>query len=74
MAQTPADDDRLDTRSPTSAGPAEYHSYLLRLWCGGADGVWHGSLQSTRTGERHMFADLESLLAFLRDQVRPRSE
>ena len=40
-------------------------SYLLRLWSAGADGGWRASLQSIQTGQRHMFADLESLLAFL---------
>ncbi|MCE7985167.1 MAG: hypothetical protein DYG89_28675 [Caldilinea sp. CFX5] len=43
----------------------ERHSYLLRLWRSGADGAWRASLQSVQTGERHMFADLASLLTFL---------
>ncbi|MFL5805443.1 MAG: hypothetical protein ACJ8CR_27370 [Roseiflexaceae bacterium] len=46
-------------------------SYLLRLWRAGADGGWRASLHSIQTGERHMFADLESLLAFLVDQSHP---
>jgi hypothetical protein len=46
------------------------HSYLLRLWRNGAAGGWRASLQSVQTGERHMFADLESLLAFLCDHAR----
>ncbi len=45
--------------------PAAYHSYLLRLWRDQAPDGWHASLQSTKTGERHSFADLDSLLAFL---------
>jgi hypothetical protein len=49
----------------------ERHSYLLRLWRSGAEGGWHASLQSVQTGERHMFADMESLLAFLVEQLRP---
>ncbi|MFN8495025.1 MAG: hypothetical protein U0350_45900 [Caldilineaceae bacterium] len=49
----------------------EHHSYLLRLWRSGADGSWRASLQSVQTGDRHMFADLDSLLAFLVEQSRP---
>lgn len=48
-----------------------YHAYLLRLWRSGADGSWRASLQVVQTGERHMFADLGSLLAFLIEQARP---
>ena len=43
----------------------EHWSYLLRLWRAGGDGGWRALLQSIPDGERHMFADLESLLAFL---------
>src|SRR4051812_10439250 len=43
----------------------EHWSYLLRIWRAGGDGGWRASLQSIPEGERHMFADLESLLAFL---------
>ncbi|MEZ4869264.1 MAG: hypothetical protein R3C14_48525 [Caldilineaceae bacterium] len=46
----------------------ERYSYLLRLWRSGTDRAWRASLQSVQTGERHMFADLESLLAFLVEQ------
>jgi hypothetical protein len=49
-------------------------SYLLRLWRGSADGGWRASLQSIQTGQRHMFADLESLLAFLVEQRCPPPE
>ena len=44
-----------------------YTSYLLRLWrvSNGGQPVWRASLENTRTGERHGFADLASLLAFL---------
>lgn len=47
-----------------------YQAYLLRLWRSRVDGNWRASLQTVQTGERHMFADLESLLAFLVEQVR----
>jgi hypothetical protein len=43
-------------------------SYLLRIWCGAENGIWRASLQSVHTGERHMFADRESLLTFLIEQ------
>ena len=43
----------------------EHCSYLLRLWRAGGSGGWRASLQSIPGGERHMFADLDSLLAFL---------
>jgi len=43
----------------------EHWSYLLRLWRAGGDGGWRASLQSIPAGERHMFVDLDSLLAFL---------
>jgi hypothetical protein len=48
----------------------EHHSYLLRLWRSGADGRWRASLQSVQSGERHMFAELESVLGLLVDQSR----
>ena len=43
---------------------------MLRLWRSGVDSNWRASLQSVQTGERHMFADLDSLLAFLVEQSR----
>ena len=56
-----------------SPNEREIQSYLLRLWHSGeAVSVaqqWRASLQSIKTGERHMFADLETLLAFLIDQT-----
>ncbi|HEX5691798.1 MAG TPA: hypothetical protein VFX76_17405 [Roseiflexaceae bacterium] len=48
-----------------------YRSYLLRLW-GAQSGegfVWRASLEDARTGERHSFAELEQLFAFLRQQA-----
>jgi hypothetical protein len=49
----------------------EYHSYLLRLWRTGSQGnaTWRASLESAQTGERHGFADLASLVAFLEEQT-----
>jgi hypothetical protein len=44
-----------------------YESYLLRLWESDQAGelIWRASLESTHTGERHGFADLASLFAYL---------
>ncbi len=44
---------------------SDYQSYLLRLWKDGERTGWRASLQSTATGERHIFADIASLLTFL---------
>lgn len=43
----------------------QYEAYLLRLWWNDGQATWRASLQAVRTGERHMFADLDSLLTFL---------
>ncbi|HEY4722617.1 MAG TPA: hypothetical protein VII92_12265 [Anaerolineae bacterium] len=51
----------------SSAEARRYHAYLLRLWQTGEDesAAWLASLEDPRTGERHGFADLNSLFAFL---------
>jgi hypothetical protein len=57
-----------DVAEQVRAHPIDHHehwSYLLRIWRAGGAGGWRASLQSIPEGERHMFADLESLLAFL---------
>jgi hypothetical protein len=49
-----------------------YRAYLLRLWqVVGDDGapVWRAALEDARTGERHGFADLSQLCAFLTEQT-----
>lgn len=46
-----------------------YQAYLLRLWQESTHTPWRLSLQNARTGEKHGFADLEALCAFLRDQT-----
>ncbi len=50
-----------------------YTSYLLRLWRVNNSGrpVWRASLENTRTGERHGFADPASLFAFLNQVTQP---
>lgn len=71
--QPPAQEDCYGGQpSPPAAPIEERYSYLLRLWR--SDDQWRASLQSVQSGERHMFADLESLLAFLVEQSsRPKS-
>lgn len=55
----------------SSAAP-RYRAYLLRLWQTGDDesASWRALLEDPRTGERHGFADLASLFAFLNDTCR----
>jgi hypothetical protein len=57
-------------RDPDAPVFPEHRAYLLRLWRNSADTPWRASLQSVSTGERHMFADLVSLMAFLLDHAR----
>ena len=54
-------------------GPQQRHrSYLLRLWRAGNGNApeWRMSLEDTLTRERHGFADLAGLVAFLEEQIR----
>ena len=48
-----------------------YHSFLLRLWREFRHSPWRASLESAATGERHSFADLERLFAFLAGECPP---
>jgi hypothetical protein len=65
-AQEPGQEPSPVDETPTHTTYRQEHwSYLLRLWRAGGDGSWRASLQSIPSGERHMFADLDSLLAFL---------
>jgi hypothetical protein len=73
--QQESDPDQSGGSHPVRSSQHELtQSYLLRLWLSSEDGHWRASLQSVRTGERHMFADLDSLFVFLYDQVRSRPE
>lgn len=54
---------------PVSAPQMMYSSFLLRMWRDPSPAGWRASLQSTRTGERHTFADLDSLMTFLLSQT-----
>jgi hypothetical protein len=49
-----------------------YLAYMLRLWQIGDEGepTWRASLESPHTGERHGFADLDSLFTFLEEHTR----
>ena len=52
--------------------PGRYRAYLLRLWqVDGDDGrpVWRAALEDAHSGERHGFADLTRLCAFLEAQT-----
>jgi hypothetical protein len=52
--------------------PRRYRAYILRLWLAeGDDGqpVWRAALEDARTNERHGFADLARLCAFLEAQT-----
>ncbi|MCB9420976.1 MAG: hypothetical protein H6667_14335 [Ardenticatenaceae bacterium] len=48
-----------------------YISYLLRLWQAEDNGelVWWASLESSQTGQRWVFANLDEALVFLRVQT-----
>ncbi len=53
--------------------PGDYLAYMLRLWRVRSQGrtIWRASLESAHTGERVMFVDLDTLLAFIADKTRP---
>ncbi len=53
---------------PTTARTRRYLSYLVRLWQEIPGAPWRASAQDVATDERHGFANLESLFAFLREQ------
>lgn len=46
-----------------------YQAYLLRLWRDGPGNHWRAALQSTKASEMQLFADVQSLLDFLRSQT-----
>ena len=49
-----------------------YLSYLLRLWPVNAGGqaVWRASLESSMTGDRTGFSDLETLFTFIEETLQ----
>jgi len=60
----------IRARGMTDQQP-RYMAYLIRLWEADANGepVWRASAQSPHTGERHAFADLQRLFAFLEERT-----
>jgi hypothetical protein len=48
-----------------------YQAYMLRMWRVEAEEgtVWRASVESAHTGERHGFANLELLFAFLEEKT-----
>ena len=46
-----------------------YQAYLLRLWRDGPRNRWRASLQSPKASEAQLFADIPTLLDFLRSQT-----
>jgi hypothetical protein len=54
-------------REPRTTAPRDYQSYLLRMWRAklGESAIWRASLEDTRTGQWHSFADLEATFRFL---------
>ena len=52
----------------------DYASFLLRLWHAQEHGqsIWRASLESTQTGQRQNFTDLECLITFLKSQFNAR--
>jgi hypothetical protein len=51
-----------------NAKRTEYRSFLLRLWRSGERGEWRAMLEQVGSAERHSFASLQDLLAFLQAQ------
>jgi hypothetical protein len=53
-----------------------YIAYMLRLWQGHSAGRadWQASLEEPHSGKQIGFADLESLLAYLKDQTNKERE
>ncbi|MEZ4621058.1 MAG: hypothetical protein R2867_36920 [Caldilineaceae bacterium] len=54
--------------------PADYHSFLVRLWRETEQDQWRASLRSIQTNEERHFAHLEQLFLFLYMQTIDRTE
>jgi hypothetical protein len=47
---------------------SKYYSFLVRLWTSGnGDSTWHISIESSKTGEKQIFVNLEDLHEFFRN-------
>ncbi len=53
----------------TKQSTSQYQSYLLRLWRADKEKTWRVMLEHVGSHERHGFADLEDLCAFLQKQM-----
>lgn len=42
-----------------------YQAYLLRIWREGNNPTWRAMLESTHTGSRQNFADVQQLISYL---------
>ncbi len=51
-----------------------YMAYVLRLWRNGDTTPWRAALECARTGERHAFATLADLVAFLEAETQEEAE
>ena len=60
----------LNTKQPEP----QYQSYLMRLWRTGKERAWRVMLECVDTHERHGFADIEGLYAFLREQTNDKGQ
>ncbi len=47
-----------------------YKAYLLRLWADSPDTPVRAALECARTGERHPFATMTDLVAFLESEAQ----
>ena len=59
----------MSTNPTLKRGYHHYQAYLLRLWQDTPDSPLQVSLQATDSDERRIFANLETLLDFLRTQA-----
>jgi hypothetical protein len=59
--------DQTMEKMPMSDEPDAYQTYLLHLWRAKSHGKWQwrASIETPHTGERHVFASLEQLFAYL---------
>jgi hypothetical protein len=58
-----------------SGSQSNYQAFVLRIWQEDAASspalkVWRFSLQDTRTGQRHGFANIEAVNAFLEKMMK----
>ena len=65
--------DKSDTEPVLPEVYEQYRAYLLRVWQERPHGSWRGSLQDATTGERHMFASVAQLAAFLQTVASERN-